>query len=169
MTNKKNRDRSDKEMKNEKEIIEEIEETKNKVKYGWYLKNVMIILLLIGTSGILMIILSVFLGGLLRLILLPSGIAIGLILLWPGIGLLTMNLITDKNMAHPTVSLPEIMNLKSPKILDIGCGWGTLARHAAKHYKAKATGVTISKEQLAYHKKKCEEDKVEDFRQDIKK
>jgi cyclopropane fatty-acyl-phospholipid synthase-like methyltransferase len=24
--------------------------------------------------------------------------------------------------------------------LDIGCGWGTLVRHAAKYYGAKATG-----------------------------
>jgi cyclopropane fatty-acyl-phospholipid synthase-like methyltransferase len=30
--------------------------------------------------------------------------------------------------------------------LDIGCGWGTLARHAAKHHGARATGITLSKE-----------------------
>ncbi|HWM85691.1 MAG TPA: class I SAM-dependent methyltransferase [Kofleriaceae bacterium] len=33
------------------------------------------------------------------------------------------------------------------RMLDIGCGWGTLARHAAKHYGVDATGVTISEQQ----------------------
>jgi len=35
------------------------------------------------------------------------------------------------------------------RLLDIGCGWGTLARHAAEHYGVDATGVTLSKEQTA--------------------
>lgn len=34
-------------------------------------------------------------------------------------------------------------------LLDIGCGWGALAIHAAKHYGVRATGVTLSKEQFA--------------------
>ena len=33
------------------------------------------------------------------------------------------------------------------KLLDIGCGWGTLARYAAREYKADATGVTLAIEQ----------------------
>lgn len=33
------------------------------------------------------------------------------------------------------------------RLLDIGCGWGTLARHAAQHYGVDATGVTISENQ----------------------
>jgi cyclopropane fatty-acyl-phospholipid synthase-like methyltransferase len=36
------------------------------------------------------------------------------------------------------------------KFLDIGCGWGTLARYAAQHYGVDATGVTLSKNQAAY-------------------
>ncbi|KAJ1634151.1 S-adenosyl-L-methionine-dependent methyltransferase [Pavlovales sp. CCMP2436] len=32
------------------------------------------------------------------------------------------------------------------KLLDIGCGWGTLARHAAKHHGATSYGITLSKE-----------------------
>ena len=36
------------------------------------------------------------------------------------------------------------------EMLDIGCGWGTLAMHAAKTYGARATGVTISKNQTAF-------------------
>ncbi|MEE9257417.1 MAG: cyclopropane-fatty-acyl-phospholipid synthase family protein [bacterium] len=34
--------------------------------------------------------------------------------------------------------------------LDIGCGWGSLAIWAAKHYGVKATGVTLSREQAEY-------------------
>jgi sphingolipid C9-methyltransferase len=35
-------------------------------------------------------------------------------------------------------------------LLDIGCGWGTLAMHAAKHYGAKSTGITIAQQQVAF-------------------
>jgi len=34
--------------------------------------------------------------------------------------------------------------------LDIGCGWGTLVRHAASKFKAKASGVTLSAEGAAW-------------------
>ena len=36
------------------------------------------------------------------------------------------------------------------EMLDIGCGWGTLAMHAAKNFGAKTTGITISKNQTAF-------------------
>jgi sphingolipid C9-methyltransferase len=36
------------------------------------------------------------------------------------------------------------------RLLDIGCGWGTLALYAAEHYGVDATGVTISKRQAEY-------------------
>lgn len=35
------------------------------------------------------------------------------------------------------------------KLLDVGCGWGTLVLHAAKEYGVKAVGVTLSKNQVA--------------------
>jgi cyclopropane-fatty-acyl-phospholipid synthase len=35
------------------------------------------------------------------------------------------------------------------KVLELGCGWGTFARHAAQHYGAEVTGYTVSKEQVA--------------------
>jgi cyclopropane fatty-acyl-phospholipid synthase-like methyltransferase len=35
-------------------------------------------------------------------------------------------------------------------MLDIGCGWGTLARFAEKHYGAKVTAVTLSAEGARY-------------------
>lgn len=40
-------------------------------------------------------------------------------------------------------------------LLDIGCGWGGLARFAAEHYGVKVTGVTVSKEQLVLARERC--------------
>jgi cyclopropane-fatty-acyl-phospholipid synthase len=42
---------------------------------------------------------------------------------------------------------------KGMTLLDIGCGWGELLLHAQKQYGAKVTGITISKEHLAYMEK----------------
>ncbi|MGJ9421558.1 class I SAM-dependent methyltransferase [Aeromicrobium sp. CF3.5] len=36
------------------------------------------------------------------------------------------------------------------RLLDIGCGWGGMVRHAAKHYGVKVIGVTLSREQAAW-------------------
>jgi cyclopropane-fatty-acyl-phospholipid synthase len=40
------------------------------------------------------------------------------------------------------------------RLLDVGCGWGALAVHAAQEYGATVTGVTISKEQLAFGRRR---------------
>jgi cyclopropane-fatty-acyl-phospholipid synthase len=39
-------------------------------------------------------------------------------------------------------------------VLDIGCGWGAFARHAAERYGARVHGVTLSEQQFAYAKDK---------------
>lgn len=36
------------------------------------------------------------------------------------------------------------------RLLDIGCGWGTLTCHSAKYYGSDSTGVTIAKNQAAF-------------------
>lgn len=45
--------------------------------------------------------------------------------------------------------------LPGETLLDIGCGWGGLARHAAQHYGAEVVGVTISREQQKLARKRC--------------
>lgn len=45
---------------------------------------------------------------------------------------------------------------KGMKVLDIGCGWGSLAEFAVKHYDVEITGVTVSKEQLALAEERCQ-------------
>lgn len=41
-------------------------------------------------------------------------------------------------------------------LLDIGCGWGALVIHAAKNYGVKATGITLSKNQLEEAQKRVD-------------
>ncbi|HEY4016585.1 MAG TPA: class I SAM-dependent methyltransferase [Polyangiaceae bacterium] len=48
----------------------------------------------------------------------------------------------------------KLMVRPGDEMLDIGCGWGTLAMHAAKNFGAKTTGVTISKNQTAFGNKR---------------
>ena len=43
------------------------------------------------------------------------------------------------------------------KFLDVGCGWGGLIIHAAKHYNVEAVGVTLSKEQAAFAEERIKE------------
>jgi cyclopropane-fatty-acyl-phospholipid synthase len=40
-------------------------------------------------------------------------------------------------------------------LLDIGCGWGGLARHAAEHHGVTVTGITVSREQKALAEERC--------------
>jgi cyclopropane-fatty-acyl-phospholipid synthase len=39
------------------------------------------------------------------------------------------------------------------RLLDVGCGWGTMVLHAAKHYGVRAVGVTLSRQQAEYGQK----------------
>ena len=41
------------------------------------------------------------------------------------------------------------------RILDIGCGWGSLARHAAENYGVEVVGITVSKEQVELGSQRC--------------
>lgn len=36
------------------------------------------------------------------------------------------------------------------RLLDIGCGWGTLTTYAAKNFGCDATGVTLAREQTKF-------------------
>eukprot|EP01064_Diplonema_japonicum_P020197 TRINITY_DN2931_c1_g3_i2.p1 TRINITY_DN2931_c1_g3~~TRINITY_DN2931_c1_g3_i2.p1 ORF type:complete len:447 (+),score=100.34 TRINITY_DN2931_c1_g3_i2:52-1392(+) len=51
---------------------------------------------------------------------------------------------------------------KGETFLDIGCGWGTLTRHAAKEFGAKSTGVTLSVEGAAWCNEQNKEEKLTD-------
>ena len=54
------------------------------------------------------------------------------------------------------------LNLKpNQKVLDIGCGWGTLAIDIAKKTQCEVVGITLSENQLEYAKKKAKEMNLE--------
>jgi cyclopropane-fatty-acyl-phospholipid synthase len=47
-------------------------------------------------------------------------------------------------------------------LLDVGCGWGGLARYAAREFGAKVFGITLSKEQLALARERVVAEGLED-------
>ena len=54
------------------------------------------------------------------------------------------------------------LNLKSNhKVLDVGCGWGTLALDIAKKTQCEVVGITLSKNQLEYAQQKAREMNLE--------
>ncbi|MFJ2114572.1 MULTISPECIES: class I SAM-dependent methyltransferase [unclassified Streptomyces] len=48
------------------------------------------------------------------------------------------------------------------RLLDVGCGWGSMALHAAREYGARVTGVTLSREQAAFARKRVAEEGLTD-------
>lgn len=58
------------------------------------------------------------------------------------------------------------------RLLDVGCGWGSMALHAAVHYDVSVVGVTLSHEQAGYARKRIAEagltDRVEVRLQDYR-
>jgi cyclopropane-fatty-acyl-phospholipid synthase len=46
------------------------------------------------------------------------------------------------------------------RLLDVGCGWGGMVRHAAKHYGVQAIGVTLSRRQAEWAAKAIAEDGI---------
>jgi cyclopropane-fatty-acyl-phospholipid synthase len=48
------------------------------------------------------------------------------------------------------------------RLLDVGCGWGGLARYAAREFGAKVFGITLSREQLELARERVAEDGLQD-------
>ncbi|GHB84295.1 cyclopropane-fatty-acyl-phospholipid synthase [Streptomyces cirratus] len=48
------------------------------------------------------------------------------------------------------------------RLLDVGCGWGSMALHAAREYGVQVTGVTLSQEQAVYARKRVAEEGLAD-------
>ncbi|AJF65542.1 SAM-dependent methyltransferase [Streptomyces vietnamensis] len=56
------------------------------------------------------------------------------------------------------------LNLKEgDRLLDVGCGWGSMAIHAAREYGAKVVGVTLSREQAVYARKRVADEGLADL------
>lgn len=48
------------------------------------------------------------------------------------------------------------------RLLDVGCGWGAMVRHAVRHHGVRAVGITLSAEQAGYARKRIAEDGLAD-------
>jgi cyclopropane fatty-acyl-phospholipid synthase-like methyltransferase len=62
-----------------------------------------------------------------------------------------MNLVCQKLLLRP-----------GQELLDIGCGWGTLARHSAKYYGVDSTGITIAQKQTEFGNGRIADWKLQD-------
>ena len=49
------------------------------------------------------------------------------------------------------------------RLLDLGCGWGGMVRHAAKHYGVKALGVTLSEQQALWAQEEIKRQGLDDL------
>jgi cyclopropane-fatty-acyl-phospholipid synthase len=58
--------------------------------------------------------------------------------------------LADAQWAKVRRALDECEVRPGSRVLEIGCGWGGVAEYAARHRDAHVTGVTLSREQLAY-------------------
>jgi cyclopropane-fatty-acyl-phospholipid synthase len=62
----------------------------------------------------------------------------------------------------------KIMLKAGMRVLDIGCGWGGFAQHAAEKYGVQVIGITVSKEQAAFARNRCRSLPVEIRLQDYR-
>ena len=49
------------------------------------------------------------------------------------------------------------------RLLDVGCGWGGMVRHAARHYGVRVLGVTLSREQASWAQERIKLDGLDDL------
>ena len=70
----------------------------------------------------------------------------------------SLDLAQEQKLDH---ILGKLMLKPGERFLDVGCGWGALVLRAAKKYGARATGVTLSRNQFEYAAKRIREEGLE--------
>jgi cyclopropane-fatty-acyl-phospholipid synthase len=70
----------------------------------------------------------------------------------------TLELAQEQKLDH---ILNKLMVRPGERFLDIGCGWGALILRAARKYGAKATGVTLSRNQFEFTSRRIREEGLE--------
>jgi len=78
------------------------------------------------------------------------------------------NNLDDAQLDKLELACQKMMLKPGMRVLDIGCGFGALAKHAAENYGVKVVGITISKEQYEYAVKNCENLSIEIRMQDYR-
>jgi cyclopropane-fatty-acyl-phospholipid synthase len=65
----------------------------------------------------------------------------------------------EEAQAHKFDLVARKLGLRSGmRLLDVGCGWGGMVRHAAREYGVKALGVTLSEQQAAWAQRAIEDE-----------
>ncbi|MFW2532790.1 MULTISPECIES: cyclopropane fatty acyl phospholipid synthase [unclassified Legionella] len=64
-------------------------------------------------------------------------------------------------LAKLDLSCRKLLLKPGMRLLDIGCGWGALAKYAAEKYDVEVVGITISKQQYELAKERCKNLPVE--------
>lgn len=75
----------------------------------------------------------------------------------------------DQAQAHKLdLSCRKLGLRPGQRVLDIGCGWGSFAEHAARHFGVEVVGITISREQAELARHRCRglpvEIRLQDYR-----
>lgn len=71
------------------------------------------------------------------------------------------NTLEEAQLAKIELVCQKLQLKPGMKMLDIGCGWGALAKYAAENYQVDVLGVTISIQQYEYAKELCKNLPVE--------
>ncbi|HTR70105.1 MAG TPA: class I SAM-dependent methyltransferase [Mycobacteriales bacterium] len=70
----------------------------------------------------------------------------------------------EEAQAHKYDLVARKLDLKpGMRLLDVGCGWGGMVRHAAQHYGVQALGVTLSRRQAEWAAKTIADDGLTDL------
>jgi cyclopropane-fatty-acyl-phospholipid synthase len=76
----------------------------------------------------------------------------------------TMNLAEAQTSKHDMICRKlGLAERRDVRLLDVGCGWGSMVIHAAKTYGARVVGITISQEQAAYAQQRVDAAGVADL------
>ena len=68
--------------------------------------------------------------------------------------------LTEAQLAKLDLVCRKLDLQPNDRLLDIGCGWGSLANHAAEHYGCEVVGVSIAAEQVAFAKERFTNPKI---------
>ncbi|ASQ46059.1 cyclopropane fatty acyl phospholipid synthase [Legionella clemsonensis] len=75
----------------------------------------------------------------------------------------------EAQLAKLELSCKKLLLQPGMRLLDIGCGWGALAKYAAENYKVDVVGITISEKQYEFAKAHCQnlpvEIRLQDYRE----
>ncbi|MFX1257935.1 MAG: class I SAM-dependent methyltransferase [Promethearchaeota archaeon] len=101
---------------------------KEKPKYGWYVRDLIIGFMIVGLIGLTAFIFGLLIQGIFGIILFIAGLTLTLTFLWPGLGMTVLNLTIGDEFPLDK-RMEALYKISSPQILDVGCGTG---RHAIK-------------------------------------